>query len=132
MEVFARECRTLPAESDIMGMRGTYHKNRVLELVERFNVWRQERLPGVRAFQSTYDRFSFNSMLALRCYLICPLQGGHHCLQVALSIGARRTCELNIRLHPTSNGMFCFSHLILSEPTRLPLQAELFRFTECT
>lgn len=41
---------------DIMGMRGTYHKERVLELVDRFKVWRKERKPGVRAFQSTYDR----------------------------------------------------------------------------
>lgn len=39
-----------------MGMRGTYHKERVLELVGRFKTWREERIPGVRAFQSTYDR----------------------------------------------------------------------------
>ena len=35
-----------------MGIRGTYHK----ELVEGFKVWREERLPGTRAFQSKYDR----------------------------------------------------------------------------
>lgn len=39
-----------------MGMRGTYHQPRVLELVEKFKEWRKERVPGVRAFQSTYDR----------------------------------------------------------------------------
>ena len=39
-----------------MGMRGTYHKGRVSELVEQFAIWRSERMPGVRAFQSTYDR----------------------------------------------------------------------------
>jgi len=39
-----------------MGIRGTYHAARVLELVEKFKAWRSERIPGVRAFQSTYDR----------------------------------------------------------------------------
>ncbi|KAF5368154.1 hypothetical protein D9615_010202 [Tricholomella constricta] len=46
-EVFIKECRVVPIDFDIMGMRG---------LVDRFRVWREERLPGVRAFQSTYDR----------------------------------------------------------------------------
>ena len=40
-----------------MGMRGTYHRTRVLQLVDRFRVWRQERPSGVRAFQSIYDRY---------------------------------------------------------------------------
>ena len=39
-----------------MGIRGTYHKKRVDELVDRFKEWRTARVPGVRAFQSTYDR----------------------------------------------------------------------------
>ncbi|KAF8898398.1 hypothetical protein BD779DRAFT_1607219 [Infundibulicybe gibba] len=55
-EAFVKECRVLPVDFDIMGMRGTYHKGRILELVQRFKIWRNERLPGVRAFQSTYDR----------------------------------------------------------------------------
>ncbi|TFK30307.1 hypothetical protein FA15DRAFT_662249 [Coprinopsis marcescibilis] len=55
-EVFVRECEKLPPDHDIMGLRGTYHKERVLELVDRFKDWRNERVPGVRAFQSTYDR----------------------------------------------------------------------------
>ncbi|GLB36425.1 putative protein with domain of unknown function (DUF3437) [Lyophyllum shimeji] len=55
-EVFVKECRDLPAEFDIMGMRGVFHKDRVLELVDQFKVWREKRLPGVHAFQSTYDR----------------------------------------------------------------------------
>ncbi|KAA1468544.1 hypothetical protein DENSPDRAFT_833875 [Dentipellis sp. KUC8613] len=55
-EVFVRECRTTPIEVDIMGMRGSYHKEHVAELVKRFPQWRAERLPGARAFQSTYDR----------------------------------------------------------------------------
>ena len=39
-----------------MSMRGTYHKARIDELVENFKIWREERMPGVRAFQSKYDR----------------------------------------------------------------------------
>ncbi|KAJ7666434.1 hypothetical protein B0H17DRAFT_1162542 [Mycena rosella] len=55
-EVFLKECRILPVDYDIMGMRGNYHKGRVTELVKKFHIWREERVPGVRAFQSTYDR----------------------------------------------------------------------------
>lgn len=40
-----------------MSIRGTYHQGRVNELVSKFKEWREERLPGARAFQSTYDRF---------------------------------------------------------------------------
>ncbi|KAJ7597613.1 hypothetical protein C8J56DRAFT_1001469 [Mycena floridula] len=55
-EVLVKECRLLPLDYDIMGMRGTYHKGRIEELVQNFKVWREERVPGVRAFQSKYDR----------------------------------------------------------------------------
>ncbi|KAI0768547.1 hypothetical protein BD413DRAFT_614418 [Trametes elegans] len=55
-ETFVRECRTLPRFADIMGARGVFHEERVMYLVKQFPVWRKERLPGVRAFQSTYDR----------------------------------------------------------------------------
>ncbi|KAJ7102239.1 hypothetical protein B0H15DRAFT_813790 [Mycena belliarum] len=55
-EVFLKECRILPVDFDIMGMRGYYHRERIAELVEKFHLWRSERAPGVRAFQSTYDR----------------------------------------------------------------------------
>jgi proteasome activator subunit 4 len=54
--VLMKECRVLPIDFDIMGMRGTYHQKRIVELVERFKGWRGERISGVRAFQSTYDR----------------------------------------------------------------------------
>ncbi|KAF9535513.1 hypothetical protein CPB83DRAFT_841889 [Crepidotus variabilis] len=54
--VFVRECMTTPYSFDIMSMRGTYHKDRVLQLVENFKRWRTERISGSRAFQSTYDR----------------------------------------------------------------------------
>lgn len=57
-EAFVRECTTSLKDFDIMGMRGEYHKDRVAELVTHFAVWRRERLPGVRAFQSTYDRYA--------------------------------------------------------------------------
>lgn len=56
MEVFVKECRVLPISYDIMGMHGTYNAGRVLELVKKFRVWHDERVPGVRAFQSAYDR----------------------------------------------------------------------------
>ncbi|TFK57485.1 hypothetical protein OE88DRAFT_1651225 [Heliocybe sulcata] len=55
-EVVVRECRTAPLEQDILGSRGYFHREQVTELVARFKVWREERVPGVRAFQSTYDR----------------------------------------------------------------------------
>ncbi|KAI0034951.1 hypothetical protein K488DRAFT_76958 [Vararia minispora EC-137] len=55
-EVFVRECRTLSNDVDVIGIRGTYHLARVQGLVHKFPEWREERLPGARAFQSTYDR----------------------------------------------------------------------------
>ncbi|KAJ7042558.1 hypothetical protein C8F04DRAFT_1076309 [Mycena alexandri] len=55
-EVFLKECRVLPVDYDIMGMRGYYHKERIADLVKKFHVWREQRTPGVRAFQSAYDR----------------------------------------------------------------------------
>ncbi|KAF8887958.1 hypothetical protein CPB84DRAFT_1816581 [Gymnopilus junonius] len=55
-EILVKECQSLPIDYDIMSIRGSYHKPRVDELVERFKVWRDARLPGVRAFQSKYDR----------------------------------------------------------------------------
>lgn len=51
------ESRRAGPDDNLMGTRGLYHEGRVLELVKRFKVWREERLPGVRAFQSTYDRY---------------------------------------------------------------------------
>ena len=39
-----------------MGMRGTYHRERVEELVKSFPIWRESRFQGARAFQSMYDR----------------------------------------------------------------------------
>ncbi|KAJ8514936.1 hypothetical protein ONZ45_g7571 [Pleurotus djamor] len=56
VESFVKECRILPIDYDIMSMRGYYHKERIKELVRKFAEWRELRLPGARAFQSTYDR----------------------------------------------------------------------------
>ena len=39
-----------------MGVRSGYHLQRVHSLVDKFKIWWEQRLPGVRAFQSTYDR----------------------------------------------------------------------------
>ncbi|KAJ3811833.1 hypothetical protein F5876DRAFT_38753 [Lentinula aff. lateritia] len=56
VEVFAKECRALPVDYDIMGVRGNYNQGRVAELVRDFKIWREERVSGARAFQSKYDR----------------------------------------------------------------------------
>ncbi|EPQ60969.1 hypothetical protein GLOTRDRAFT_135553 [Gloeophyllum trabeum ATCC 11539] len=55
-EVVVRESRTAPLEQDVIGSRGYFHREHVSELVKKFKIWREQRLPGVRAFQSTYDR----------------------------------------------------------------------------
>jgi proteasome activator subunit 4 len=55
-ELFIMESRTKPADFDIMGISNGYHSGRIQELVKKFPIWREERLPGVRAFQSTYDK----------------------------------------------------------------------------
>ena len=65
-----------------MSIRGTYHQERVEELVSKFKVWREERLPGARAFQSTYDRFVhvwYGSLVAELIFPKCWCDG----LQVA-------------------------------------------------
>jgi proteasome activator subunit 4 len=48
-----------------MSMRGLYHKERVAQLVENFKKWWSERSPGVRAFQSTYDRCDLLNLHAI-------------------------------------------------------------------
>ncbi|EJD55475.1 hypothetical protein AURDEDRAFT_109790 [Auricularia subglabra TFB-10046 SS5] len=56
VEVFVKECRTRGHDADILGIRNGYHVKRIAELVIKFPEWREQRLPGTRAFQSTYDR----------------------------------------------------------------------------
>ncbi|ESK98482.1 membrane protein [Moniliophthora roreri MCA 2997] len=55
-ESFVKECRVATSSFDIMGMRGTYHKQKVADLANNFKEWSRARVPGVRAFQSDYDR----------------------------------------------------------------------------
>jgi proteasome activator subunit 4 len=55
-----------------MGIRGTYHKTRVDELVDRFKEWRTARVSGVRAFQSTYDRLVLKSNLKYLARNLAP------------------------------------------------------------
>lgn len=55
-EAFVKECRTVSIDVDIMDMHGTFHLNNLKTLVEKFKIWREERIPGVRAFLSTYDK----------------------------------------------------------------------------
>jgi proteasome activator subunit 4 len=55
-EAFVREARTVSQDTDFMGIGDGYHRGRMAELVKLFHIWREERLPGVRAFQSTYDK----------------------------------------------------------------------------
>ncbi|KAH8100502.1 hypothetical protein BXZ70DRAFT_1022407 [Cristinia sonorae] len=55
-ETFVKECKQSSIDEDVMGIRGLFHEGRTLELAKKFKTWREERLPGVRAFQSTYDR----------------------------------------------------------------------------
>lgn len=66
-EVFVQECRTTSIDVDLMGMRGVFHEARVAELLQKFPEWRAQRLPGSRAFQSTYDRFAIPLLMDHRC-----------------------------------------------------------------
>lgn len=55
-EAVVRESRLAAVDADLMGTRGFYHHERIQDLVQKFKIWKSERSPGVRAFQSTYDR----------------------------------------------------------------------------
>ena len=55
VEVFLRECQTLP-EADIMSIRTVSQSSRFDDLLRNFIIWRGQRYPGARAIQSTYDR----------------------------------------------------------------------------
>jgi proteasome activator subunit 4 len=55
VEVFLRECQTLP-EADIMSIRTVSQTSRFDDLLRNFTVWRGQRHPGARAIHSTYDR----------------------------------------------------------------------------
>jgi len=71
---------------DLMGMRGIYLQTRVQELVQQFPGWRAERLPGARAFQSTYDKLVLASVL--RVVLDMCEQSGNHNMSLVIPNGA--------------------------------------------
>jgi len=55
-EALVRQCRTAPPSVDIMGIRKAPEAARVQDLAQKFPIWRQERLPGTKVLQSTYDK----------------------------------------------------------------------------
>lgn len=91
-------------------MRGTYNQGRVNELVQNFKVWREERVSGVRAFMSKYDRVGV---------MICRwlFQSLHD---------TNAVCVFDYIL-PLMVRLLLNGALKLSSP---PNQPELFRFTE--
>ena len=94
-----------------MGMRGIFHEERVDELVMHFKVWREQRLPGVRAFQSTYDRIGI---------LVC-----RWLFQVLHDINASSAFDYILPLMVRRQ-----LHVIKGHANDLSLKPELFRFTE--
>jgi hypothetical protein len=70
-----------------MDMRGGYHRQRVQELVDRFKIWREERVPGVRAFQSMYDRYMRDTTTLCNKTDVFN-QGWNNRVQMAVSIVA--------------------------------------------
>ena len=93
-----------------MGIRGTYHKDRIEELVDGFKAWREERIPGARAFQSKYDRIGVT---------VCKWL-----FQSLHDVQANSTFDYILPLMVssiTTNSV----HLVY-----IPSQPELFRFTE--
>lgn len=101
-EAFVKECRILPLDYDIMGMRGTFHKGKIQELVDNFKVWREDRVPGARAFQSRYDRQA--SFVIDRLSLLTHLQRGCNGMQMAFPVAARHTCDWGLRLYSAFDG----------------------------
>lgn len=80
-----------------MAARGTYHEGRVLELVKKFKIWKDQRLAGARAFQSTYDRYVI-SLVGMKELPIClhSSQSGNISVQVAIPGPSRHECKLSI------------------------------------
>jgi len=87
---------------DILGMRGIYHQTRVQELVQRFSGWRAERLPGSRAFQSTYDKLVLTYIF--RAFLDKREQSGNHNMSLVIPNGARYQRDIRVRLYSAAYG----------------------------
>jgi proteasome activator subunit 4 len=80
-----------------MGMRGTYHIERIEELAEKFVIWRAERIPGPYAFQSTYDRVGIS---------ICKWL--YQCIQATRAIHSfDYLLPLMVSMSLTQNNMDC-------------------------
>jgi proteasome activator subunit 4 len=94
-----RECRTASRDADLMGIGNGYHRERVDELVQKFRVWRDERLPGVRAFQSTYDKWVESGR-----------RGGDHA-ESACRVGIAVCRWLILVLHDT-NAVSAFQYIL--------------------
>jgi proteasome activator subunit 4 len=87
---------------DILGMRGIYHQTRVQELVQRFSGWRAERLPGSRAFQSTYDKLVLTYIFW--AFLDKREQSGNHNMSLVIPNGARYQRDIRVRLYSAAYG----------------------------
>lgn len=133
-EAFVRECQIVPSDYDIMGMRGTYHSTRVLQLVDRFRAWRKERPSGIRAFQSTYDRYvrSLSRKDDRIDLSFSQYKSWNDSVQVAVPVTSWHPCHLCFWLHITFDGEKS-SFICLSRADCIH-QPEIFRFTErmCT
>ena len=105
-EAFVRECQIVPSGYDIMGMRGTYHSARVLQLVDRFRAWRKERPSGIRAFQSTYDRYvkSLSRQDDRIDLSFSQHKSWNDSVQVAVPVTSWHPCHLCFWLHITFDG----------------------------
>ena len=90
-------------------MRGRYHEERVRELVDCFKIWHKERVPGVRAFQSVYDRYALES--TSHEWRPTYIQSWNNRLQMALPVTAWCSCYFNLWLHFTVDGTHKFFFL---------------------
>ncbi|KAG6837040.1 hypothetical protein H0H93_015903 [Arthromyces matolae] len=99
-EVFVKECRIAPRDFDIMGIRGMFHRDRILELVKRFQTWREERLPSA----------------------ISPSSTSKAKLTMVVRVGIL-VCKWFYRTLHDVHAVSAFDYI-------LPLMPELFRFTE--
>lgn len=126
VEAFVKECRTCSVDFDIMGMRGTYHTARVHELVEKFKMWRDERVPGVRAFQSTYDRSYQSAFATVACSLALFRVGITVCKWLFQIIHDTEAISVFDSILP----LMASTYLTWALYNSFSLQPEIFRFTE--
>jgi hypothetical protein len=109
-------------------MRGIYHGTRVQELAQRFLDWRAERLPGARAFQSTYDK-----SVPQPTFLDHFSDQAWAEWERRYVAGYSKPCMIQTRYRRSTTFFhsWCAKSLPLPRPTfYTPQQPELFRFTE--